>query len=273
MLRADNELNTPQGERAFSILLFQDLSIVPMITIIAAMSRVPPDPSDPCGWTLALYTVLAVAGLVARRALDHQPAVPADRPARRARAVRRCRPVRGHRRSAAVMHILGLSVALGAFVAGVMLAESPYRHELESDVEPFRSILLGLFFMSVGMMLDLGVDRGATRCWSSASRWRSSLIKGLDHRRTGAGLRQRLAAERQARPAAQPGRRIRLRPVRPRGQCAADPARSGVAVRRSRHAVDGGDAVPDAPHRLAGAARGDASATASTVPKSRRKPA
>jgi len=53
------------------------------------------------------------------------------------------------------MHMLHLSVALGAFVAGVMLAESPYRHELESDVEPFRSILLGLFFLSVGMLLDL----------------------------------------------------------------------------------------------------------------------
>jgi len=59
--------------------------------------------------------------------------------------------------SAAVMHTLHLSVPLGAFVAGVMLAESPYRHELESDVEPFRSILLGLFFVSVGMLLDLGM--------------------------------------------------------------------------------------------------------------------
>jgi glutathione-regulated potassium-efflux system protein KefB len=57
--------------------------------------------------------------------------------------------------AAALMQALGLSTALGAFVAGVMLADSPYRHELEADVEPFRSILLGLFFMSVGMMLDL----------------------------------------------------------------------------------------------------------------------
>src|SRR5439155_72773 len=55
--------------------------------------------------------------------------------------------------AAAVMHSLHLSVPLGAFVAGVMLAESPYRHEIESDVEPFRSILLGLFFLSVGMRL------------------------------------------------------------------------------------------------------------------------
>jgi voltage-gated potassium channel Kch len=57
--------------------------------------------------------------------------------------------------AAALMQHFGLSTALGAFVAGVVLAESPYRHELESDVEPFRSILLGLFFLSVGMLLDL----------------------------------------------------------------------------------------------------------------------
>ena len=57
--------------------------------------------------------------------------------------------------SASLMHTLHLSVALGAFIAGVVLAESPYRHELESDVEPFRSILLGMFFLSVGMLLDL----------------------------------------------------------------------------------------------------------------------
>ena len=58
--------------------------------------------------------------------------------------------------SAALMHALHLSTALGAFVAGVVLADSPYRHEIESDVEPFRSILLGLFFLGVGMVLDLG---------------------------------------------------------------------------------------------------------------------
>ncbi len=154
MLRADNELNTPQGERAFSILLFQDLAIVPMITIIAALSRVPPDPADPGGWTLALYTVGAIVVLVLAGRWIMNPLF---------RLIGRL----GERElfvvaglfaviaSAALMHALGLSVALGAFVAGVMLAESPYRHELETDVEPFRSILLGLFFLSVGMLLDL----------------------------------------------------------------------------------------------------------------------
>lgn len=154
MLRSDNELNTPQGERAFSILLFQDLAILPLITVIAAMARRPPDPSAPAGGTLALYTVLAVIGLVLAGRFLLNPLF---------RLVGRL----GERElfvvaglftviaSAAVMHALHLSVALGAFVAGVVLAESPYRHELETDVEPFRSILLGLFFLSVGMLLDL----------------------------------------------------------------------------------------------------------------------
>ena len=154
MLRADNELNTPQGERAFSILLFQDLSIVPMITIIAAMARVAPDPTAPVGWRLALYTVLAVVALVlvGRVILNPLFRLVGRLGERELFIVAGLYTVIG---SAAVMHSLHLSVPLGAFVAGVMLAESPYRHELETDVEPFRSILLGLFFLSVGMLLDL----------------------------------------------------------------------------------------------------------------------
>ncbi|QNN65500.1 cation:proton antiporter [Sphingomonas rhizophila] len=156
MLRADGDLNTRDGERAFSVLLFQDLSIVPMITLVAALSRVPPDPSEPVGWTLVLYTLGAIAALVLIGRIVLNPLF---------RLIGRF----GERElfvvaglftviaAAAMMHALHLSVPLGAFVAGVMLAESPYRHELESDVEPFRSILLGLFFLSVGMMLDLGV--------------------------------------------------------------------------------------------------------------------
>jgi len=156
MLRADGDLNTPQGERAFSILLLQDLSIVPLITIVVAMSRVAPDPSAPTGWTLALYTVGAVIALVAagRLLLNPMFRLIGRLGERELFIVAGLFTVVG---ASALMHALGLSVALGAFVAGVMLAESPYRHELESDVEPFRSLLLGLFFLSVGMMLDLNV--------------------------------------------------------------------------------------------------------------------
>jgi glutathione-regulated potassium-efflux system protein KefB len=156
MLRDDNELNTPQGERAFSILLFQDLAIVPMITIIAALARVPPDPSAPTGWTLAGMTLAAVVALVVVGRLILNPLFRlVGRIAERELfIVAGLFTVIG---AAAVMHALHLSVPLGAFVAGVMLAESPYRHELESDVEPFRSILLGLFFLSVGMLLNLSL--------------------------------------------------------------------------------------------------------------------
>jgi glutathione-regulated potassium-efflux system protein KefB len=153
-LKSSGRINTPFGERAFSILLFQDLSIVPLITVIAALSRVPADPATPPGWLLGLYTIGAVAGLVAAGRYLIGPLL---------RLVGRV----GEQElfivvglftvlaSAAVMESLHLSTALGAFVAGVMLADSPYRHEIEADIEPFRAVLLGLFFMAVGMVLDV----------------------------------------------------------------------------------------------------------------------
>ena len=153
-LKSSGRINSPFGERAFSILLFQDLSIVPLITIIAAMSRAPVDPSAPTGVEMGLYTVGAVVGLVLTGRFVLNPLL---------RLVGRL----GERElfvvvglltvlaSAALMHSLHLSTALGAFIAGVMLADSPYRHEIEADVEPFRLILLGLFFLAVGMVLDL----------------------------------------------------------------------------------------------------------------------
>jgi CPA2 family monovalent cation:H+ antiporter-2/glutathione-regulated potassium-efflux system protein KefB len=154
LLQSSGRLRTPFGERAFSILLFQDLSIIPLITIIAAMSRNPADAAGPPGWTLVLYTIAAVAGLIAAGRFVLRPLF---------RGIGNM----GEREmfvfaalftviaSAALMEALGLSTALGAFIAGVMLADSPYRHELEADVDPFRSILLGLFFLTIGMMLNL----------------------------------------------------------------------------------------------------------------------
>jgi glutathione-regulated potassium-efflux system protein KefB len=156
MLRSSGRMNTPFGERAFSILLFQDLSIVPMITIIAALSRAPADPSAPPGWMLALYTVGAVVGLVlaGRYVLNPLFRLIGHLGERELFVAAGLFTVMA---AAGVMEALHLSTALGAFIAGVMLADSPYRHELEADVEPFRTILLGLFFLSVGMMLDLQV--------------------------------------------------------------------------------------------------------------------
>ncbi len=153
-LKSSGRINSPFGEKTFSVLLFQDLSIVPLITIIAALSRNPADAAGPPGFVLAGYTVAAIMGLVLAGRFVLRPLL-------------RLVGGLGERElfvvvglftvlaAAALMHALHLSTALGAFVAGVMLADSPYRHEIESDVEPFRSILLGLFFLAVGMMLDL----------------------------------------------------------------------------------------------------------------------
>lgn len=154
MLQSGGKLRTPFGERAFSILLFQDLSIIPLITIVAALGARGAEDSQPV-WQLVLFTLVAIVGLIAAGRFLLRP-------------LYRLIGGLGEREmfvvaglftvlaSAAVMEAFGLSTALGAFIAGVMLADTPYRHELEADIEPFRSILLGLFFLAVGMMLDLG---------------------------------------------------------------------------------------------------------------------
>ncbi|WP_188945842.1 cation:proton antiporter domain-containing protein, partial [Polymorphobacter multimanifer] len=149
---------TSFGERSFSILLFQDLAIVPMLTIVGALSRVP-DPGAPPGWQVAAMTVAALGGLVlaGRYVLPVVFRIIGSLGAREAFVAAALLSVLG---SAYLMASLGLSMALGAFVAGVMLAESPYRHALEADIEPFRGLLLGLFFIAIGMTLDLAVVQG-----------------------------------------------------------------------------------------------------------------
>ncbi len=172
--------NTPFGTRSFAMLLFQDLAIVPLLTIVAALSRVPPSEAVPPalaatldaarhvvsfaplttvpGWLQALVTAVAlgVLVLIGRYVLNPAFRLIGQLRVREAFAAAALLTVLG---AALLMQSLGLSMAMGAFVAGVMLAESPYRHALEADIEPFRGLLLGLFFVSVGMTLDLAVVR------------------------------------------------------------------------------------------------------------------
>lgn len=156
LLQSRGRLKTDYGQKSFSILLFQDLSIVPLLTIIAALSRVPAEPGNASGWLLVLYAVAAMVGLVVagRYILTPLLRLIGKISERELFIVAGLFTVCA---SAALMQYIGLSAALGAFIAGVMLAESPYRHELEADIDPFRSILLGLFFLAVGMMLDVDV--------------------------------------------------------------------------------------------------------------------
>jgi monovalent cation:proton antiporter-2 (CPA2) family protein len=156
LLQSRGRLKTDYGQKSFAILLFQDISIVPLLTIVAALSRAPAADGAPSGWLLALYAVLSIAGLilVGRYVLSPVLRLVGKVSERELFIVTGLFAVCA---SAALMQSIGVSAALGAFVAGVMLAESPYRHELEADIDPFRSILLGLFFLAVGMMLDLDV--------------------------------------------------------------------------------------------------------------------
>lgn len=154
ILEDRGDLNTPYGQRSFSILLFQDLAIVPLLALTAFMAP----GGDSGGFSLlsAGVAIGAVVGLVliGRYLLTPLFQIIGRTGAREAMIAAALFVVLG---AATVMELAGLSMAMGAFLAGLMLAESSYRHELEADIEPFRGILLGLFFMAVGLSLELRV--------------------------------------------------------------------------------------------------------------------
>ncbi len=151
---ADNgDTNTRYGQRAFSILLFQDLAIVPLLALVTILGSGPGEDTTPLwqDFAVAIGAIGAVI-LAGRYLLTPMFQIIARTGAREVMIAAALLVVLG---SAAAMQAVGLSMAMGAFLAGVMLSESSYRHELEADVEPFRGLLLALFFMAVGLSLDL----------------------------------------------------------------------------------------------------------------------
>jgi glutathione-regulated potassium-efflux system protein KefB len=160
LLDERGETLNPAGQRIVSILLLEDLAIVPLLAIVAVLS---PEAGGPAAgsraasnWLTVGVALAAVTGLVAvsRWLLNPMFEILARAKARELMTAAALLVVLG---AALAMQWSGLSMAMGAFVAGVMLSESSFRNELEADIEPFRGILLGLFFMSVGMSLDLGL--------------------------------------------------------------------------------------------------------------------
>jgi glutathione-regulated potassium-efflux system protein KefB len=154
--RADG--NTPRGQRIISILLFEDLAIVPLLAFIGMFAPAPEGAVVSSRWVslgLGLGAVLSVVA-VGRWLLSPLFLLLAAARAREVMTAAALLVVLG---SALVMQLGGLSMAMGAFLAGVLLSESSFRHQLEADIEPFRGILLGLFFLGVGMSLDLSVFR------------------------------------------------------------------------------------------------------------------
>ena len=150
-----NELGTSSGQKIVSILLFEDLLIVPLLAIVAFLSPVHIESGTllwlDIGKALGSVAIIVAAG---RWLLNPLFSVLARSKAREVMTAAALLVVLG---AGVLMEKGGLSMAMGAFLAGVMLSESHFRHQLEADVEPFRGLLLGLFFLAVGMSLDLNV--------------------------------------------------------------------------------------------------------------------
>ncbi|HVY23292.1 MAG TPA: monovalent cation:proton antiporter-2 (CPA2) family protein [Steroidobacteraceae bacterium] len=156
VLAERNQLKTNYGRAAFGILLFQDLAVLPMLAVLPLMSPDAPSLSSPL---LGLAKLLvAIALVIGGGRLILRPAL---------RLIARTRVTEVFTAAALLIVIgislivsaVGLSMSLGAFMAGVLLADSEFRHELEADIEPFKGLLLGLFFISVGMSANLSLLR------------------------------------------------------------------------------------------------------------------
>jgi glutathione-regulated potassium-efflux system ancillary protein KefC len=153
-----NLLPTSAGQAGFSILLFQDVAAIPMLALLPLLATASGASHRADGaWVLdAAKIVGVIAGIILGGRLVLRPLL---------RWIAKSKTPEIFTAAslllvvaiAALMQLVGLSMALGAFLAGVLLAESEYRRELETDIEPFKGLLLGLFFIAVGMSIDFGV--------------------------------------------------------------------------------------------------------------------
>jgi len=148
------QLSSPSGRLAFAILLFQDVAVIPLIALLPLLS--PDRTGHASGWILAAKGVAAIAFVIVVSRLLVRPALKlvARFGGREVFTAAALLVVIG---AALTMEAIGISMSLGAFLAGVLLADSEFRHELEADVEPFKGLLLGLFFMAVGMSANLAL--------------------------------------------------------------------------------------------------------------------
>lgn len=153
LLAERNELTTRHGRSAFAILLFQDLAIMPALVLLPLLAGTTESQLD---WQTLLLRALIVALVIGlgRHLLRPALRIVANTRVHEAFTAAALLVVVA---TAALFDSLGLSMALGAFIAGVLLADSEYRHALEADIEPFKGLLLGLFFIAVGMSANIGL--------------------------------------------------------------------------------------------------------------------
>ena len=155
LLRERSQIATPVGRASFSILLMQDLMVVPILFVVAALSPSGGAFGDQVGIALltALFSLgaIIVIGRLLLRPLFRWVAAADSREIFIAAAFLAAIGMAG------AAQMAGLSAALGAFLAGLLLAETEFRHQIETDLEPFKDLLLGLFFVTVGMQIDISL--------------------------------------------------------------------------------------------------------------------
>ena len=153
LLAEKNQLTTTYGRAAFAILLFQDLAVIPLIALLPILAL-----SQGNGFQIEsiLIAVVAIGGLIVGGRLLLRPVlrIAAGTGIPEIFTATALLVVIG---AALLMEFAGLSMVLGAFLAGMLLADSEYRHELEADIGPFKGLLLGLFFIAVGMSVNIGL--------------------------------------------------------------------------------------------------------------------
>lgn len=154
LLAERKELNTRMGRTAFGNLLFQDLAVIPILALIPLLSSGGSDAPFMAKELLPPIGVLVVLLVFGRMLLSLAMRVVAYSKVREVVTAMALFIVLG---MATLLEHAGLSMALGAFIAGVLLADSEFRHQLEADIEPFKGLLLGLFFIAVGMSLNIGL--------------------------------------------------------------------------------------------------------------------
>ena len=208
------QLATRHGRESFAVLLFQDLAVIPLLALLPLLGSEGGHPA--ANWASAAKAVAVIAAVIVASRFVVRPALKfvASHGSREVFTAAALLLVIG---TALLMEKIGLSMSLGAFLAGVLLADSEFRHELEADIEPFKGLLLGLFFMAVGMSANLGLLVTAP-VDDSRSRARAHARQG------GAALRHRARRRRAERDRAAPrsracpGRGVRFRAVRRRAR-------------------------------------------------------
>jgi CPA2 family monovalent cation:H+ antiporter-2 len=144
-------LASPNGRKGFSILLMQDLAVIPILLIVQSFAQTSTGEHQPWWYGFAAVIILLICG---RFLLNPLLSVVARFGSRETMTATALLIVVG---AAYLMYMAGLSMGMGAFIAGIMLANSHFRHQLETDVEPFKGLTLGLFFIAIGMTLNINL--------------------------------------------------------------------------------------------------------------------